>query len=262
MRMSGFYRGIAALAITLAVSGALMVTAGTAWSVTLAPRSRPLPLLSMNNDEQLARLVIPAPSPCGDCLWMLFMDEPEVVGGPVVAEVTGRHGSLTIPYPKFCGVIQADALEGPLPWKIIEGHRMRIDTCDPPPPTSSTTTTTRPKKHHTTGSTTTSTAAPVVAAKVSHTGGGGDPSALPFTAATSAATTVATSSPTPSAPQLPFTGVDIKPFVILGAMMMLLGGFLLSTVESRRRMLRRAAAIRLDNVKDGARKTSSWFLGL
>jgi hypothetical protein len=49
--------------------------------------------------------------------------------------------------------------------------------------------------------------------------------------------------------------------IILGVGLMLLGGLLLSTVESRRRMLRRAEAITLD-VKDGARKTSSWFLGL
>jgi hypothetical protein len=61
---------------------------------------------------------------------------------------------------------------------------------------------------------------------------------------------------------LPFTGADLRPLVLLGSMMIILGGFLLSTVESRRRMLRRASAIKLDQVKDGARKTSSWFLGL
>jgi hypothetical protein len=89
--------------------------------------------------------------------------------------------------------------------------------------------------------------------------------ALPFTGATSTSTTTvgeeAAKSTAPAA-QLPFTGADLRPLVLLGTMMIILGGFLLSTVESRRRMLRRASAIKLDQVKDGARKTSSWFLGL
>ncbi|MGO8871359.1 MAG: hypothetical protein ACLQPH_08145 [Acidimicrobiales bacterium] len=50
--------------------------------------------------------------------------------------------------------------------------------------------------------------------------------------------------------------------IILGTMMILLGGLLLSTVESRRRMLRRASAIRLDQVKGATRRASDWFLGL
>jgi hypothetical protein len=61
---------------------------------------------------------------------------------------------------------------------------------------------------------------------------------------------------------LPFTGADLRPFVLVGMVLILLGGFLLTTVESRRRLLRRAAAIRADQVKDGVRRTSSWFLGL
>src|ERR1017187_1031997 len=108
MRMSWLHRGIAVLAITLVVSGATMVTAGTAWGVTLSPRDRPLPLLSLNDPEQQAILDIPASS-CSNCVWMLYMNEPLIRGGPTVGKVLGRTGSLTIAYPQFCGVIQADA---------------------------------------------------------------------------------------------------------------------------------------------------------
>jgi hypothetical protein len=65
-----------------------------------------------------------------------------------------------------------------------------------------------------------------------------------------------------SSAQLPFTGANLKPLVILGVGLMMLGGLLLTTVESRRRLLQRAGAVRLGSVKDGARRTSSWFLGL
>ena len=89
-------------------------------------------------------------------------------------------------------------------------------------------------------------------------------SALPFTNVSTTTTpqAVAAASITPAASQLPFTGADLRPLIILGSAMILLGGFLLSTVESRRRTLRRASAIRLDHVKDGAQRASSWFLGL
>ena len=87
---------------------------------------------------------------------------------------------------------------------------------------------------------------------------------LPFTGST----TVDTASPTTGAPDaaasatLPFTGVDLRPLVILGSALILLGGLLLSSYESRRRLLRRAAAIRPSHISSGVRRTSSWFLGL
>jgi hypothetical protein len=80
-------------------------------------------------------------------------------------------------------------------------------------------------------------------------------SALPFTAATST-TPIANGSS-----QLPFTGVDVKLLMILGSLLILVGGLLITTVESRRRTLARASSIKLDRVKYGASKTSSWFLG-
>ena len=62
--------------------------------------------------------------------------------------------------------------------------------------------------------------------------------------------------------QLPFTGADLRPLVLLGIALVVLGGFLLTTVEWRRRLLRRAAAVRADQMTDGLRRASAWFLGL
>jgi hypothetical protein len=86
---------------------------------------------------------------------------------------------------------------------------------------------------------------------------------LPFTAPADGAHP-ATSVPVQldASTDLPFTGADLPPLVLLGIVLILLGGFLLTTVESRRRLLRRAAVIRADQVNDGVRRTSSWFLGL
>jgi hypothetical protein len=56
--------------------------------------------------------------------------------------------------------------------------------------------------------------------------------------------------------------LDPKPLLLVGSLLVLLGLILLSTVESRRRLLRRAATLRVDHLKDQARKSSSWFLGL
>jgi hypothetical protein len=42
---------------------------------------------------------------------------------------------------------------------------------------------------------------------------------------------------------------------------MLVGGALLVSVESRRRMLLRVRAVKVDDLKDGTDKMTSWFLG-
>ena len=258
------HRAVAALALILVVSGSAMFCAGTAWATTAPPTN---PVLLFDNAAGVAKLVIPTPS-CSaaipNCHWMLYMNLPLLPHQPRVGIVIGTHGVLVLPLPKFCGVIQADALVGPLSnpatWVYKVGIRERVHTCGYPTTTTTTTTTTRPDPTTTTTtrprSTTTTTVAPKVAATASS-----DPAttattaALPFTEATS------TSSTQPATAQLPFTGLDFKPLAILGSALVILGGLMLSTVESRRRMLQRATAIKLDDVKDGARRTSSWFLG-
>jgi hypothetical protein len=61
--------------------------------------------------------------------------------------------------------------------------------------------------------------------------------------------------------QLPYTGAPIRGLLILGFTLMLAGGALLVSVESRRRMLRRVRTLRVDDVKDGTDRMTSWFLG-
>jgi hypothetical protein len=262
MGKSGVNRVVAVVATVLVATGAAMVTAGTAWS---APRHHPVPpkirsahsVLRVDAAAGMVELTIPTP-PCPPsnehCEWMLIITEPKVPGNPVVGSVTGRLGVLALTFPNFCGVIQADSLVGPAPWTRTHGVRRQINTCVTP----TTTTTTKPAVI----STTTTTKPPVVSAATTTP----TTSALPFTMATSASPTTTpahvTAATTAAAAQLPFTGLNLKPLVLLGSTLILLGGMLLTTVESRRRALQRAAAIRLDDVREGTRKASSWFLGL
>jgi len=61
------------------------------------------------------------------CQWMLFVNEPAT--GAIVGTMLGTTGTLSVAYPvNFCGVIQADVLAGPLPWRQVVGHRHTIQT--------------------------------------------------------------------------------------------------------------------------------------
>jgi hypothetical protein len=285
MRKSGMNRMVAVVAAVFVGTGAVMVTAGAAWSApghaakahttstqvsTLSAHAhghavKPSvtsthSILRIDDAAGLVELIIPTPA-CPEsnlhCEWMLLINEPELPGQPVVGSVTGTSGVLTLAFPKFCGVIQADSLIGPAPWMRTHGVRRRLDTCTTPTTTTSTTKPTSSTTKPPATTTTTTTKPPQVAAASTTP----TTSALPFTAATSASPT--TSSPhVAAAAQLPFTGLDIKPLILLGSVLILFGGLLLTTVESRRRALQRASAIRLEHVKEGTRRTSSWFLGL
>ncbi len=286
MRKSGVNRTVAVVAAVFVATGAAMVTAGTAWSApghAVQPRHRPAhfavqprvrpahhavqprvgnkrSILRFDVAGSMAVLIIPTP-PCPvsneHCEWELIINEPKVPGEPTVGTVTGTSGVLALTFPNdFCGVIQADSLVGPAPWTLTHGIRRRIDTCGTTP---TTTATTKPPTKTTTTTTTTKPPKVTAASTTPST------SALPFTMATSASPTTApgqVAATTPAAAQLPFTGLDIKPLVLLGSALILFGGLLLTTVESRRRALQRAAAIRLEDVREGTRKASSWFLGL
>jgi hypothetical protein len=214
-------------------------------------------VLVFNDAAKQAQLTIPKDSctPGVKCKWMLFMNLPFMPHQPRVGYVVGKSGTLVLAYPTFCGVIQADALRGPAPWKFRTGIREKIENCT----NVGTTTTTSAVATSTTASTqpehtvaAVSTTTPTTAAAAT--------SALPFSGTSSSAVPAATTATTAAA-QLPFTGFDVRPLLLIGTALVLLGGLLLSTVESRRRMLRRATAVTLADVKDGARRTSTWFLG-
>jgi len=61
--------------------------------------------------------------------------------------------------------------------------------------------------------------------------------------------------------QLPYTGAPVRGLLLLGFTLLLVGGALLVSVESRRRMLRRVRTVRVEDVKDGTDRMTSWFLG-
>ncbi len=228
--------GAAALAIAL---GAGLATAGSAWSAPGHGHSPHNPVLRIDQSLHQIQLTIPAPAcPPADagCTWMLYVGEPRVAGRPTVAAVTGSSGTLTIPFPVFCGVIQADALIGPAPWTYRAGIRRTIDTCTSPP-------------------------GPVPAGPVP----AGTQTALPFTSGPDASVAstgspAANGTPSGSAAQLPFTGFDLQPLFLIGTGLVLSGGALLLTVESQRRALRRA--LRGETLREGAHRTGLWFFGL
>ena len=291
MRVSGTYRLLAVLAMTLVAIGAALISAGEAWSAPVVHYRYPVLRISAANQQAQLRIPVPAcPTSNPDCVWMLFVNEPNAPGQPVVGMVTGTSGVLTVAFPDYCGLIQADALIGPAPWVLKRGVHRVIDGCTDPTTTtttsSTTTTSTEPPTTTTTSSTTTtsteppttttSTEPPTTTTSTSTStsvppnvaaGNGGTsttttvkPSSLPFTGSGSNGSG-GSGGTGATAAQLPFTGSNLKPLIILGSLMVLIGLFLLSTVESRRRTLRRAAAINLAPVKDGVRRTSSWFLG-
>ncbi len=86
-------------------------------------------------------------------------------------------------------------------------------------------------------------------------------SALPFTDAVTSSTSPTSSKTENGSSQLPYTGAPVQLLLLLGITLLLLGGALLTSLETRRRMMRRATAIRVDDLKDGADRMSSWFLG-
>ena len=298
MRVTRAYRIARLVAGMIMCLGAVMVTGGVAASAAphasralkVSPghfgkgsvgsskadsATASLPVPKFNDSTLTVSLTIPtlACSPMHpDCEWMLFMNEPREPGRPTVGMITGTSGTLTLPYPHYCGYVQADSLIGPAPWTYVSGVTHLTFGCIPP--TTTTTTSTSTTTTSTTSTTTTSTTStttttttrpaatsttvpPNVAASSTIPNGN---SVLPFTAAiTSNASTTTTIANGSS--QLPFTGVDIKALVLLGSLLILVGGLLLTTVESRRRALARATTVTLDQAKVSARKTSSWFLG-
>ncbi len=298
-RLSGVYRATVAVALVLVASGTAMVSTGAAWASSkthqhIRPRAVDYPVFRFDDYFGAVELIVPTPA-CAKsdpgCEWMLYVNEPGVKGAPLVAWRIGTSGILTVMYPPdFCGGIQADALIGPASWVRKASAIHHIYTCESSTTTTSTSSTSTTSTSTTTTSTTSTTSTTLPATTTtastsstvppSTTSTTATPSSLPFTAGASGSTTTVaggggatsgasgaagTTAPhaaTGSSAQLPFTGFDPRPLIVLGSLLIVAGGLLLTTVEQRRRMLRRAGAIRVEHAKDGARKASNWFFGL
>ena len=124
-----FFLALAAIPLAMALphaAGAATVRAG----------------VRFDRSAHTARLTIP--NPCkshwknvtGECKWLLWGDEPDVTGHPTIGYVEGSSGTLSLAAPKFCGVVQYDALVSGSSgdWHYVIGHRYKIHTCTPPPP--------------------------------------------------------------------------------------------------------------------------------
>lgn len=98
--------------------------------------------LRFDRATQVAHLTVP--DPCkphgkkviGTCKWLLWGNEPNVAGHPAIGYVQGGSGTLSLAAPRFCGVVQYDALVSGSNnvWHFVVGRRYTIHTCPPPPP--------------------------------------------------------------------------------------------------------------------------------
>ncbi len=239
-------RTIVALASVITLVAFSVTLGGAAWSAATAPSTA---VITFDDAAQQATLQIPTPAcPTSqpDCQWKFVLQIPK--GDVTVGIVFGTSGTLVIPYPKdFCGVIQADAYQGP-PFVPKRGfqHTIPGENCEPP--TTTTTTTTEPPT--TTTTTTTTTTQPPVPPPVS---GNTQPPA-PNPVAAPVAAPVAVSTPAPPLTQLPFTGRNIKPFLFAGLALVAVGLVLLAPSEYWRRASRRLSAL--------LPRSSRWLSGI
>lgn len=231
-------RIIVALASVITLVAFSVTLGGAAWSAANAPSTA---VITFDDAAQVATLQIPSPAcPASqpDCQWKFVLQIPK--GDITVGILFGTSGTLAIPYPKdFCGVIQADAYQGP-PFVPKRGfqHTIPSENCEPP----TTTTTTEPPTTTTTTeppTTTTTTTQPSVPPPVS---GNTQPPA-PTPVAAPVAAPVAISTAAPPLTQLPFTGRDIKPFLFGGLALVAVGLALLAPSEYWRRTSRRLSAL-------------------
>ena len=115
-------RVVVALAATAAL---VFVTAGVASAAGVNVRS---PLISISSDRVTLNLTDKGcPKQRPDCEWMLFVNEPAT--GKLIGSATGSTGALSVALPAyFCGVVQADALVGPSPWRKVKGRKGTVQT--------------------------------------------------------------------------------------------------------------------------------------
>ena len=158
------------------------------------------------------RVTLTLPAQCPgtrpNCEWILYVNQP--ITGAEVGTAMGTTGILSVAYPAdFCGVIQADAVVGPIPWRREVGHQRAIQTTAKCSPSSLPGDAGNPAPATTVGATTTN-------------GSGTGPHA--------------------ALAQLPFTGMDIGPLSTTGIGLVALGLLMLTSLEQQRRARRRLGA--------------------
>lgn len=279
--------------------GLLLLTAGVA---SAASPGGEVAMITFHDDSNVVTLAIPPLCPMAhpQCVWQLFVNEPDVPGQTIVSAVTGASGVLTVAYPaNFCGVIQADALVGPAPWRLIFGHQRAIQTGNCSCPTATATgTTPSPQPAAVTGatpvtsatrparpmrqsrsarpawaghrshrarltaatSTTTTTTAPSTILDTACQPITGAADAVPATSDLPFTGSVSTVSTAPTT--LPFTGVDVKPLLIGGTALILLGLGIGTTGQQRRRAVAVAVySVRTSRGMAYSRRAARWFFG-
>jgi hypothetical protein len=213
--------------IIIASVMAMTVVAAMLAASTMAGASGPGAVITFGPTS--ATLQIPTP-PCPTtepgCVWKFFLNEPKV--SVDVDTVYGTSGTLTIAYPaNFCGIIQADAYIGPTangPWTPQRGWQKPLTdvatacmTPVTPPPSGGSQTTpvvTPPAQAATT--------TPPVQLPDTQQATDGTVATTPTTApVTPAAAPVVQAASAPTS--LPFTGVNLMPFVLIGVTCVALG---------------------------------------
>ena len=217
-------RLVVAIASVMTLIAFSITLGGAAWSAANAPTTA---VITFDDAAHVVTLQIPSPAcPVSQptCQWKFFLNEPKL--SVDVATVYGTSGTLTLAYPPdFCGVIQADAYVGP-PWVAKRGFQHTIEDCEPPTTTTSTTTTEPP-----------TTTLPPVPPPVS--GPTVEPPAPPPPPAPVVVPVAAPVTPAAPLTQLPFTGRDIKPFLVAGLALVVLGVALMTPSGYWRRTTRR-----------------------
>jgi hypothetical protein len=199
----------------------VFLSAGVAPAAGAAGRS---PVLSFSSDR--VTLTLPSkgcPLRRPDCEWMLFVNEPTT--GKLVGTATGMTSgsasavAVTVALPAcFSGIVQADALIGPSPWRKVVGRKATVQT------SASCT--------------------------------------LPFTAANDGTGGTAGTAPDAAKPaQLPFTGIDIKPLMLLGVSLTLLGLLMATDLDQRRRKERRSRSRTWSETVADAGAVTRWLFG-
>lgn len=230
-------RWLAFAAAVLTSMGTVVVMAGTASAAVPAHA-----VLKFSAGE--ASLTIP-PSKCPDqratCQWMLYVNEPNTPAQTVVGIVVGTSGTLHVAFPKdFCGLLQADILIGPAPWRFERGIQQTVTVpgCVPANAPAEQGPTLSPS------------------AQLPFTGSTPTPAASAGPAANGKATLLA------AVHQLPFTGLDIRPLAVLGSLLVLLGLVMMTSVEQRRRsLLGLAYALCPRSVGRATGRATRWLLG-
>ena len=219
------------LQVLMAVLVVLLVSVTTEYAAGGASDSPSSAVITFDDVGQAVHLTIPTPAcPVSEpqCEWKFFLNEPKLHVD--VATVYGTSGVLTIDYPSnFCGVIQADAYVGP-PWVAKRGYQHPIEDCaaTPAAPTEPPSAGAASEPPTTTSEAPTPPDAPPESAAAAATAG---PALSPPPTTTPSRSPVGPpGGPTPA--QLPFTGTDVKPFLLIGWSMVALGSCLL--VQRRR----------------------------